>query len=280
MTALPRPKETAARLRRLTPLQPGLAIVLGSGFQSVATRLKSEAEIPYTQLPGFPMPGVPGHVGKLAVGHLGETPVALLCGRAHFYEGYSLYRITFPMRVLAEWGIQAVLLTNAAGAIHPALRPGDFMYWTDHINCMGANVLRGRAVPGRDRFLDLAKLYNTTLNAMLVEAARQSHLRLRGGVYLAVAGPTYETPAEIRAFAHLGADAVGMSSVPEAIVARQCGLAVAAVSCLTNLAAGLSKVPLAHADVVAIGERLQAKTGLFLERFAGLYSQRAGRIRQ
>jgi purine-nucleoside phosphorylase len=232
-----------------------------------------KAEIPYDALPGFPSVAVSGHTGKLLLGHLGTTPLLVLSGRPHFYEGHSMEAITFPIRVLAEFGIRDVLLTNAAGGINRRFRPGDFMYLTDHINAMPENPLRGELAPGQTRFVDLSQTYDQALNALLKKAAKRTSAPLHGGVYVAVAGPCYETPAEIRALARLGADAIGMSTVPEAIVARQCGLSVAALSCITNLAAGCSQGPLSHAEVLATGERVNQTAMELLRSFAGLYAQ-------
>ena len=213
--------------------------MLGSGFHHVLNELRVEAKISYARLPGFPPAGVSGHAGELFFGRLGGTPVLVLSGRAHFYEGHSMERVTFAVRVLAAFGIRDLLLTNAAGGINRSFRPGDFMVLTDHINLMGANPLRGAAVPGLAAICGFDRhLRPGTARAVAPGSARNAESKLRSGVYLAVCGPSYETPAEIRAFARLGADAVGMSTVPEAIVARQCGLKVAAVSCITNLAAG------------------------------------------
>jgi purine-nucleoside phosphorylase len=265
---------TAEQLKRLTRLRPTLAIVLGSGFGHAVTRLRVQAEISYTKLPGFPRLGVGGHSGKLLFGRFGDTPVCVLSGRAHFYEGHSMEAVTFPIRVLAEFGVRDVLLTNAAGGINRRFRPGDLIRLTDHINLMGTNPLRGPLSPGRERFVDLTRAYDARLGRLLEAAARKIKIRLRSGVYLAVAGPSYETPAEIRAFARLGADAVGMSTVPETIVARQCGLAVAGLSCITNLAAGRGNALLSHADVLAAGERVKEQAAALIDRFAKLYAAR------
>jgi len=248
-------------------------MVLGSGFQPALAELQVDAKVSYAKLPGFPPVGVSGHAGQLLIGHLGQTPVLVLSGRAHFYEGHSSERVTFPVRVLAEFGVRDLLLTNAAGGVNRRFRPGDFMCLTDHINFMGVNPLRGEALPGRPRFVDLTQTYDAGLNQLLKKAARQSKVRLLSGVYLAVSGPSYETPAEIRAFARLGADAVGMSTVPEAVVARQCGLQVAAVSCITNLAAGRSDDLLSHAEVLETAEKVKTKAALLLRMFARLYGQ-------
>jgi inosine/guanosine/xanthosine phosphorylase family protein len=259
--------------QRLSHLRPTLAIVLGSGFSSVSDALAVETEVPYAKLPGFPRTSVGGHAGKIIFGKLAGTPVLMLCGRAHYYEGYLMEEVTFPMRALAAFGIRTVLLTNAAGGINRRFRPGDFMVLTDHINFMGANPLRGAAANDPSRFVDLTHAYDPALNRLLKRAAREAGVTLRSGVYLAVSGPSYETPAEIRAFARLGADAVGMSTVPEAIVARQCGLRVAAVSCITNLAAGRGRRTLSHAEVLDRAARVQRRVTAWLEAFARLYRQ-------
>jgi purine-nucleoside phosphorylase len=179
--------------------------------------------------------------------------------------------VTFAVRTLAAFGIRDLLLTNAAGGVNPRFRIGDFMVLTDHINLMGVNPLRGGAIAELPRFVDLTQVYDPKLNVLLHQAGRTGGVKLRRGVYLAVSGPSYETPAEIRAFARLGADAVGMSTVPEAIVARQCGLRVAALSCITNLAAGIGRSPLSHAEVLETGERVKTAAAAVLKSFARLY---------
>jgi purine-nucleoside phosphorylase len=261
----------AKKIKKLSPLRPTLALVLGSGFNHVLRELVVAARVPYAKLPGFPKPSVAGHEGELLVGELGGTPVIVLSGRAHFYEGHALEQVTFAMRTLAAYGIQDVLLTNAAGGINRKFRVGDFMQLTDHINLMGVNPLCGPAVPGLPRFVDLTQAYDPKLRALLVAAARTARVKLQRGVYLAVSGPSYETPAEVRAFARLGADAVGMSTVPEVIVARQHGLRVAALSCLTNLAAGISKSPLSHEEVLATAERVKLIGARLLKEFGRHY---------
>src|SRR5436309_2782415 len=261
----------AAKIRRRSRLRPTLAVVLGSGFHSAAGALEVDAEMPYRNLPGFPATGIGGHPGKLRFGKMAGTPVLVLSGRAHYYEGWSMDQVTFPMRVLASLGIQSVLLTNAAGGINRRFCAGDFMALSDHISFMGANPLRGAAADDQSRFVDLTKTYDANLNRLLKKAAQRAKVTLHSGVYLAVSGPSYETPAEIRAFAQLGADVVGMSTVPEAIVARQCGLAVAAVSCITNLAAGRSRPPLAHADVLAVAEQAKVRSARLISIFVNLH---------
>ena len=266
-------KTAVAKIKKLSALRPTLAVVLGSGFGHVLEDLEIETKIPYAKLPGFPPVGVSGHAGELYLGHLANTPIAVLSGRAHYYEGHPMERVTFAVRALAAFGIRDLLLTNAAGGLNRHFRPGDFMVLTDHINFMGVNPLRGPAQPGLPRFVDLTQTYDPKLSALLHRAGRTAALKLQRGVYLAVSGPSYETPAEIRAFARLGADAVGMSTVPEAIVARQCGLRVAAMSCITNLAAGISQGPLSHEEVLETGERVKKSGASLLKHFAKLYGR-------
>lgn len=270
----PLPARAAAALLKRTRLRPTLAIVLGSGFGEATRRMQVEAEVPYADLPGFPPSGVGGHSCRAFIGHLGTTPVCVLSGRAHYYEGHSLSEVTFPIRALAAFGITDVLLTNAAGGINPRHRPGDFMLLTDHINLMGVNPLRGPVATGRERFIDLSQAYDRGLAKLVAQAARSAKARLHSGVYLAVSGPSYETPAEIRAFARLGADAVGMSTVPEVIVARQCGLRVAGLSCITNLAAGRAPGGLSHDDVLTTGRQVKDVAAGLLEQFARLYGKK------
>lgn len=254
-------------------LRPRLAFVLGSGFQSALERVEVVKELAYGSLPGFPHPTVQGHSGRLILGRLGGTPVAVLSGRAHYYEGHSMAEVTFAVRTLAEFGITDLLLTNAAGGVNRRFRPGDFMRLTDHINGMGANPLRGPCPPGLTRFLDLSQVYDPGLGSLLDRVAKRARVRWHRGVYLALSGPTYETPAEIRAFARWGADAVGMSTVPEAIVARHLGLRVAGVSCISNQAAGISPTALSHEEVLATAKEASRHTAELLEEFARLYGR-------
>ena len=287
----PNPKTAAARLKKMSPLRPQLAIVLGSGFHHVLAELRVDKKIPFARIPGFPKPTVSGHAGELCFGHLGGTPVLVLSGRAHFYEGHPMERVTFAVRALAAFGIRDLLLTNAAGGINRNFRAGDFMVLTDHINFMGANPLRPgggdasspeasapKASQPLPCFVDLTGVYDPGLKSLLFRAGRICKLKLRHGVYLAVSGPSYETPAEIRVFARLGADAVGMSTVPEAVAARQCGLNVAGVSCITNPAAGISREKLSHAEVLETAERVKKSGAALIKNFARLYREgrRAG----
>jgi purine-nucleoside phosphorylase len=268
----PSAEQTALLIRKLCPkVPPPLAVVLGSGLAGIADRIECLAEISYAELPGFAQPTTAGHPGRLIVARFGKTPVLLLNGRSHFYEGLSVTEVTFPIRVLAALGVRDVLLTNAAGGINPTFLPGDFMAITDHINMIPENPLRG--VEGTQKFLDLTHVYDAKLTRHLQRAARGCRAKLHKGVYLAVTGPSYETPAEIRAFAKWGADAVGMSTVPEAIVARYCGLRVAGLSCITNAAAGTSKTFLSHADVLSVGKKFGQAAEKLLNNFATAYGE-------
>jgi purine-nucleoside phosphorylase len=271
MAPRPDPESVAVLLRKRTTLRPTLGLVLGSGYQHVLDRFTVALEIPFGKIAGFPALSVRGHDGKVLIGYLSKVPVLVLSGRAHYYEGHEMEAVTFPVRVLKEFGVEDLLLTSAAGGIKKNFRMGDFMHLTDHINLMGVNPIRGMTSPGRSRFVDLTRTYDRALNALIKQAASKCGARMHSGVYLAVAGPSYETPAEIRAFERLGADVVGMSMVPEAIVARYCGLKVAAVSCITNLAAGRSKSPLSHDQVLASGERMKKVTVQLLAQFVQLY---------
>ena len=265
------PQTAAARLQKISPLRPVLAIVLGGGFHHALTELRVDKKISCAKILGFLKPTVSGHAGELYFGHLGRTPVLVLSGRAHFYEGHPMERVTFAIRALAAFGIKDLLLTNAAGGINKNFRAGDFMVLTDHMNFMGTNALRGMAIPGLPRFVDLTETYDIKLRGLLFKAGKIFKLKLRRGVYIAVSGPSYETPAEIRAFARLGADAVGMSTVPEAIVARQCGLRVAGISCITNLAAGIGGEKLSHEEVLATAGKVKTLAAKLLKSFAELY---------
>lgn len=263
----------AARLQKLSHLRPALALVLGSGFDHALSELQVDARVSYHRLPGFPATGVTGHAGELLIGRLAGTPVLVLSGRSHFYEGHPMSVVTFAVRVLAAYGITDLLLTNAAGGVKRTFHPGSFMVLNDHINFMGTNPLRGPAWPGLQRFVDLSSAYDGRLRKLLYRAAKACGTRLHSGVYLAVGGPSYETPAEIRAFARLGADAVGMSTVPEVIVARQCGLRVAALSCITNAAAGNAPGVLSHAEVLHTAEQVKTQAARLISTFARLYGR-------
>lgn len=269
----PFPAEAAQSILKRSKLRPTLAVVLGSGFSSVLSKCTVVFEVPFSAIPGFPRLSVTGHAGKLCLTFLAKTPLVVLSGRAHYYEGHPMEAVTFSIRVLAAMGIKAVLLTNAAGGIASKFKRGDFMIVTDHINWMGINPLRGWTSAEWPRFVDLTDAYDGELNRLLKKAAEKAKARAYPGIYAAVSGPSYETPAEIRAFGKLGADAIGMSTVPEAIVARQCGMRVAALSCITNLAAGRSREQLSHKEVLDAGEAARPAASRLLENFAHLYGE-------
>jgi xanthosine phosphorylase len=252
---------------------PRVGVVLGSGLGMVAEAVRQPVRIPYEELPGFPRPTVEGHGGNVVLGEIGGVHVALLQGRAHVYEGGDLDPVRTPVRALQAAGAEMLVLTNAAGSLRAEVRPGALMLITDHINLSGVNVLAG---PNDDalgpRFPSLRDAYDPALRDELHAAARELGIELAEGVYLAVQGPSFETPAEIRAFRTLGADAVGMSTVHETIVARHCGLRVAALSAITNLAEGMSEGPLSHEqtlrDAARAAESLAPLLVRFVERLA------------
>jgi purine-nucleoside phosphorylase len=235
---------------------PRVAVVLGSGLGGVADAVEDAIDIPFGEIPHFVTSTVEGHDGKLIMGSCGGIDVVLMKGRLHFYEGYSMEDVTLPVRVFSIMGIRSLILTNAAGGTAPHLSPGSLMVITDHINMMGENPLRG---PNDERFgprfQDLTEVYTPAYVEVAHEAAREVGVVLHEGVYMALRGPSYETPAEIRMVRKLGADAVGMSTVPEATVARHCGMKVLAISCITNIAAGLSTGEINHNEVIEVGAR-------------------------
>ena len=251
-----------AWIRGRTEHRPVVGVVLGSGLGALAERIEERVSIPYEEIPEFPAPTVPGHAGRLVVGKLSGVTVAVLQGRSHLYEGASAGTVAFGVRLLAWFGVRSLLLTNAAGAVNPALAPGELVRITDHLNLTGANPLTGpsdeRLGP---RFPDMSEPYDARLGARLDACAARLGVGLRQGIYAGLAGPSYETPAEIRMLRTLGADLVGMSTVLEVIAARHAGVRVAALSVVTNLAAGLSAQALSHEEVLRAGagavERLE-----------------------
>ena len=248
---------------------PRLALVLGSGLGGVADAVEDPVTIPYAELPGFPVGSVAGHAGRLVLGRLGGTPAAVFQGRPHLYEGIPAPQLAVPTRTARALGAEMIVLTNAAGSIQAGLTPGRLMAITDHINLTGHNPLVG---PNDEalgpRFVGMGAAYDAELRGRLHTAAQHEDVELAEGVYLAVAGPSFETPAEIRAFRTLGADAVGMSTVPEVIAAAHLGMRVAAVSAITNLAEGLGDEPLSHEGTLASAQVAAADLQRVLLRFA------------
>ncbi len=268
--------EAAEHLRgSLGRLAPHVGIVLGSGLGAAAEAVTDAVVVPYGEIPHFPQSTVEGHSGRIVAGLLGESPVVILQGRVHFYEGYSPQQVTFPMRVLGALGVRAVVLTNAAGGIKEGYRVGQLVALSDHINLMGWNPLTGPNEPRFGlrpgtglRFFDMTEAYSKALRALAHQAASEEGFTLEEGVYLATPGPSFETPAEIRAFRALGATLVGMSTVPETIVARHMGIEVLGISCVTNLAAGLGSTPLSHEEVFETGRQVEATLAGLLTRLA------------
>jgi xanthosine phosphorylase len=262
--------QAAEVLRERAPEPPRVGIVLGSGLGSVADAVQDAIVVGYDELPGFPRPGVEGHAGRAVLGRLAGVPVAVLQGRAHLYEGGDPEASRTPVRALRAAGADTLILTNAAGSLRADVGPGSLMAIADHINLTGSNPLVG---PNDEalgpRFPSLRDAYDPALRATLHETARDLGIALADGVYLAVSGPSFETPAEIRAFRTLGADAVGMSTVHETILARHAGLRVAAVSTITNLAEGMSAEPLSHEQTLRDAERAAGSLARLLEGFVG-----------
>jgi purine-nucleoside phosphorylase len=247
-----------------------VGVVLGSGLGPFVDTLGDAFAISYAEIPHFPVSNVIGHAGRLVGGVVQSRRVLALSGRAHYYEGHDLRSVTFAVRVLSRLGIRMIILTNAAGGINPAFTQGALMVIDDHINLLGSNPLIG---PQEDRFgvrfPDMTEVYSRRLRALADDTARKIGQALQHGIYIAVHGPSYETPAEIRAFRALGADAVGMSTVPEAIVARQMSMEVLGISCITNMAAGVLPEPLHHDDVMATAQRVRAEFSALLEGIIG-----------
>jgi purine-nucleoside phosphorylase len=266
-TLYERAQEAARLIRSRTDAEIPVAVVLGSGLGAFAEDLKDAVEIPYHDIPGFARSTVQGHAGRLVIGRVGEITVAAMQGRFHFYEGYSLQEVTFPIRVLKLLGVRTLVLTNAAGALQMEFMPGSLMVLSDHLNLLGDNPLRGendeRFGP---RFPDLTSVYARRLQDMVIDEATAMGIEVRRGIYAALSGPSYETPAEIHMLRGLGADVVGMSTVPEAIVARHMDMQVLGISCITNLAAGISDKPIDHSEVMAIGERVRGQFTELLRR--------------
>jgi purine-nucleoside phosphorylase len=251
-------QEAVGIIKKKTSISPEVGVILGSGLGDFADTLPGKTIIPYSDIPHFKKTSVPGHAGRLVMGKIDNKPVAVMQGRYHYYEGHDIHDVVFPVRVLCSLGIKKLLLTNAAGGINPMLIAGDLMIIRDHINLMGINPLRGendeRLGP---RFPDMTGLYDDLMIEVIAGGMKETGLSIKKGVYLALSGPSYETPAEIQMLSVMGADAVGMSTVPEAIVARHMKVMVAGISCISNLAAGISKTPLSHKEVTETANRVK-----------------------
>ena len=272
-TLYARAEQAARTIRSRTSLEPRVALVLGSGLGGFADEFEEAVAIPYGEIPGFVTSTAQGHAGRLVIGKVGLVPVIAMQGRVHFYEGYTLEQVTFPIRVFKLLGIKRLILTNAAGGIDIELNQGALMVISDHLNLMGVNPLHG---PNDERFgprfPDMSEAYSRQLQQQAVEVARTLGIEIRRGIYAALSGPSYETPAEIHMCRACGADAVGMSTVPETIVARQMGIEVLGISCITNMAAGISDEPINHDEVMETGRRVR---DIFTKLLRGVISELA-----
>jgi len=245
-------------VRKRTKMQPAVGVVLGSGLGSVCEAIDIETSIPYAEIPGAKASTVIGHSGQMVFGRVGKLPVVILSGRMHFYEGYEMPEVMLLSRIIGRLGIKKLLVTNAAGGVNTSFKAGDLMLISDHINFMGVNPLRGPNIDELGlRFPDMSEAYPEDLRKVAKDVAKKLGLKLQEGVYLALSGPTYETPAEIRAFRTLGADAVGMSTVPEVIAMAHMNIPVLGISLITNMAAGVLKQKLHHQEVMDTAARVQ-----------------------
>ena len=254
-------------IRSRISVEPRIAVVLGSGLGGFADDFEESVAIPYEDIPGFVRSTAQGHAGRLVIGKIDSVPVLAMQGRVHYYEGYSLEEVTFPVRTFGLLGVKTLVLTNAAGGINVQLTQGALMVISDHLNLMGVNPLRG---PNDERFgprfPDMSAVYSPELQALAIDEAKAIGVEVRRGIYGALTGPSYETPAEIHLLRNLGADAVGMSTVPEAIVARHMGIEVLGISCITNMAAGITDAPINHEEVMATGDLVRETFAELLRR--------------
>jgi len=261
-------KETKDFLEsKLAGFKPDIALMVGSGLEGIAKDIAKPIVISYTEIPHFPKPTVAGHTGQMVFGELAGKRLMVLSGRLHYYEGRTLAEIVYLVHVVDALNIKLLIVTNVAGGINPQYNPGDLMIIEDHINLMGINPLIGMADNGSVKFADMSQAYSTRLREKMDNAAEKLQMTVRHGVYLATTGPNYETPAEVKAFAWIGADAVGMSTIPEVIVARHHNIEVAGISCITNLAAGITSKKPSYEQVLAVGAAAQDKLGKWLTAF-------------
>lgn len=256
-------------LRERLTRAPRAVLILGSGLGGAASEVRDALRISYSEIPGFPGSTVVGHAGALVTGILEGVEVAVMQGRFHLYEGWGPETVALPLRVLAALGADHLVVTNAAGGIRPGFRPGDLMLIADHINLMFRSPLMGPVPPGGDRFPDMSDPYDPELREMAMEVARELKMPLVQGVYAGLLGPSFETPAEVRMLQRLGADAVGMSTVPEVLVARALGMRVTGFSCITNVAAGLGPHKLSHQEVLEVGLEAGQRLGRLIRTFIG-----------
>ena len=250
-------QETASWLKLRMTTSPKTAIILGTGLGQLASEITDKQEIPYEEIPNFPVSTVEGHSGKLIFGKLGGVDIMAMKGRFHFYEGYSMKEVTFPVRVMYELGIKMLFVSNAAGGMNPGFKIGDLMVITDHINFFPEHPLRGKNFPTGPRFPDMHQTYDPLLIKMAFDIAREKKIRLQHGVYVGVQGPTFETPAEYKMYRILGGDAVGMSTVPEVIVAHHCGIRTFGISVITDLGGFDNPVEVSHEEVQEAAQKAQ-----------------------
>lgn len=258
-------EEAVNAIKARLSIQSKIGLILGSGLGGIAEMVKNPVQISYNDIPNFPISTVAGHAGKLIFGEMEGVKVAIMQGRVHYYEGYNLKQVVFPIYLLNQLGIKNIIITNAAGGINDEFEPGDLMIINDHINLLGDNPLIGPEEMG-PRFVDMSKAYSPELIEIIKRVGKSLNLHLHEGVYACMTGPSYETPAEIRMLRTLGADAVGMSTVPEVIAARQCEMNVLAVSCITNMAAGITSHALSHEDVVEVARKAEGILAILLKK--------------
>lgn len=265
--AFNRVKEAVDFIKSKIRIKPRIGVILGSGLSNAIKLNSIEKEIEYKNIPHFPIPEIEGHSGILTIGKVGEKNVAVLNGRCHYYEGYSLSDVVLPTRVLKLLGVEYLIITGTAGAISKGLKPSDIILITDHINMIGKNPLRGENIDKLgERFPDMTNVYDMGLIGLAREAGEKIGLPLKDGIYLSIPGPSYETPAEVRMLKLLGADAVGMSIVPEAISAKHMGLKILGIAYITNMAAGISNEYLSHDDVIKVAKQIKSKLGELLKK--------------
>jgi purine-nucleoside phosphorylase len=266
-------KCTAEHLNGIIQNKPHIAVVLGSGLGNLSDSISNKIEIPYGEIPNFPSTTVPGHDGRLIFGELGGRNIVAMKGRFHYYEGWGMDEVVFPLRIFRLLGVENLLLTNAAGGINTQFRPGDLMLIKDHIGFLAENPLRGANVEEfGPRFPDMSQIYDKELLDISTECALKLHIEIRRGIYAYAKGPSFETPAEIRVFHAFGADAVGMSTVPEAITARHMNMKVLGISCITNMAAGVLHQTLNHEEVIETGKRVSEKFSKLVTEIVKVWS--------
>ncbi len=257
---------TADYLRSRIPVTPRVFVILGSGLGALADEVENPVSLPFSEVPGFTASSVEGHQGRLVAGRLERTPVLFMQGRMHMYEGHSAETVAAPVRAAAELGVKTMIVSNAAGGVNRSFRVGDLMLIDDHINLMWQNPLTGQVRPGEPRFPDMSAPYDRELQALAQHIALEQGVQLKSGTYLALTGPSYETPAEIRMLERMGADAIGMSTVPEVLAARANDMRVLGFSLITNLAAGYTSQPLSHAHVIEAGAQANAVFSALVRR--------------